>query len=75
MKYRIAAPLLLAATAAWSYDLDCDGNWCKLTCDNGQYAGSLHKTDSGKWTDGQTTSKDKKEVIRQMLKAKGPDCR
>jgi len=80
MKFLITGLFLLAGalylTDAQAYSLDCDksGSPCKVTCDNGQLAGTMYWNGS-QWSDGIRSSTDQNELARKMVAAQGAACK
>ena len=60
---------------AYAYSLDCDskGESCKVTCNNGQFVGTMYWNGS-KWSDGLRWDTDKNALARKMVEAQGTSC-
>lgn len=64
---------LTVAGAAYAYTLECNGDACKVYCDNKQFVGTMYWNGSN-WSDGLRSDPSKDEVARQMVKAQGSSC-
>lgn len=75
MKMRLAvlAALLAVASTAYAYSLKCEGEKCKVYCDNGTYIGEMFWNGSN-WSDGLRWDPDKDVVAKAMVKAWGTSC-
>jgi hypothetical protein len=60
---------------AEAYNLSCDSSdSCKVTCDNGQHAGTMYWNGT-QWSDGLRSNTDKHQLARQMVAAQGTACK
>ncbi len=66
---------LTFAGAAQAYTLTCDqsGSSCKVTCANGESAGTMYWNGS-KWSDGLRSNADKDLLAKEMVAAQGTSC-
>jgi len=69
-----AGAVFLSIAEAYSLGCDQSGTSCKVTCDNGQPAGTMYWNGS-RWSDGLRSSTDKDQLARQMVAAQGTACK
>lgn len=60
-------------STAYAYSLSCDATSCAVSCDNGQYVGTMYWNGT-RWSDGVRSSTDKDQLARQMVAAQGTAC-
>jgi hypothetical protein len=65
---------LLAFGFAYAYRMDCKGDACAVTCDNGQAVGTMYWNGT-RWSDGLRSSTDRDELAKMMVRAQGSACR
>lgn len=65
--------ILVVVRTAYAYTLDCNGDACKVYCDNKQFVGTMYWNGS-KWSDGLRSDPSKDEVAKQMVNAQGSSC-
>ena len=64
---------VFVVSAVYAYSLSCDATSCTVTCDNGQYVGTMYWNGT-KWSDGVRSSTDKDQLARQIVAAQGTAC-
>ncbi len=69
----LAACAAVFTSAAAAYSLDCKGDACDVSCDNGQKIGTMYWNGSV-WSDGLRWDADKHVVAKLMVKAWGSAC-
>lgn len=65
---------IAVASAAHAYSLQCEGDACKVYCDNKEYIGTMYWNGSN-WSDGVRWDPKKEVVAELMVKAFGASCR
>lgn len=70
----LASAIFISTAAAYSLGCDQSGNSCKVTCDNGQHAGTMYWNGS-QWSDGIRSSTNKDQLARQIVAAQGTVCK
>lgn len=79
MKVRLTCLLFFMGaiflSIAAAYNLSCESSdSCKVTCDDGQYVGTMYWNGT-RWSDGLRSNTDKDQLAKQMVAAQGTDCK